>query len=290
MIIATAMCLAEPTTSFSGHRRQRSTTMHAVAPSRNSQPVDAPATTEALLRQREAVPADHPDRAKLRATVIEKNLPMAKQLARRYAGRGESLDDLVQVAALALIKAVDGYDPSRQIPFAGYAIPSILGALRNHFRDSAWGIRVPRSIQELALDVVTATGELNQRRGRSPTPAELADHLQVNVDDILAAIGAWQFYNLASLNAPRAGTDGTDSADLIDLTGGTDPRYAGLDDRLILRSLVAALPRRERRILSMRFYGYMTQTEIAAEVGLSQMHVSRLLRRSLAQLRAAMLS
>jgi len=257
---------------------------------RRSQPVDALASTEALLRQREALPADHPDRARLRAMVIEKHLRMAKQLARRYAGRGEPLDDLVQVAALALIKAVDGYDPSRQIPFAGYAIPSILGALRNHFRDSGWGIRVPRSIQELALAVVTATAELSQRRGRSPTSTELADHLHVTVDDILVGVGAWQFYYLASLNAPRAGADGTDGADLIDIAGRTDPRYAGLDDRLALRSLVAALPPRERRIISMRFYGDMSQTEIAAEVGLSQMHVSRLLRQSLGRLRAAMLS
>lgn len=243
------------------------------------------ATTEQLLRQRNDLPADHPDRAKLRARVIEKNLPMANRLARRYAGRGELFDDLAQVAALALVKAVDGYDPSRQIPFPGYAVPTIVGALKRHFRDTAWGMRVARPTQELAREVVAATGELSQQQGRSPTPAELADYLHVHADDIRAAMSASQAYHLASLNAPRAGTD---SVDLIDVIGGIDPHYAYIDDHLSLWPLLAALPPRERRILTMRFFGQMTQTRIAVEVGLSQMHVSRLLRQSLAQLRAAM--
>lgn len=285
MIIATATYPADPTTPVASHPGQRSTTVHTVASPHRNPPVDAPATTEQLLRQRDDLPADHPDRAKLRARVIGENLPMANRLARRYAGRGELLDDLAQVAALALIKAVDGYDPSRQTPFAGYAGPSILGALKRHFRDTAWGMQVPRSIQELARDVATATGELSQQRGRLPTPAELADHLHVNVDDLLAAISASQAYHLASLNAPYPGTSG---ADLIDLIGGIDPRYASVDDHLSLRPLFAALPLRERRILTMRFYNQMSQTRIAAEVGLSQMHVSRLLRQSLARLRAGM--
>jgi RNA polymerase sigma-B factor len=279
MIIATAMYPAKPTTPTAIPRPR---SVHTVAPPRRSQPVDTPASTEQLLRQRDDLPVDHPDRAKLRARVIEKNLPMARRLARRYAGRGELLDDLAQVAALALIKAVDGYDPSRQIAFASYAVPSILGALKRHFRDTAWGMRVPRSIQKLALEVATATGELSQRLGRFPTSAELADHLHVRVDDLLAAVGAWQAYHLASLDEPHAGTD---SADLI---GGIDPRYAGVDDRVSLRPHFAALPLRERRILTMRFYGDMNQTQIAAEIGLSQMHVSRLLTQSLARLRAAM--
>jgi len=279
MIMAMAMYPAKPTTPTAIPRPR---SVHTIAPSRRSQPVDTPASTEHLLRQRDDLPVDHPDRAKLRARVIEKNLPMARRLARRYAGRGELLDDLAQVAALALIKAVDGYDPSRHIAFASYAVPSIVGALKRHFRDTAWGMRVPRSIQKLALEAATATGELSQRRGRSPTPAELADHLHVRVDDLLAAVGAWQAYHLASLDEPHAGTD---SADLI---GGIDPRYAGVDDKLSLRPHFAALPLRERRIRTMRFYNDMNQTQIAAEIGLSQMHVSRLLTQSLARLRAAM--
>jgi len=285
MIIKTATFPAEPTTPAASNPHHRSTTVRNVASSRPSQPVAALASTEQLLRQRHDLPAEHPDRAKIRAHVIETNLPMAKQLARRYAGRGELLDDLAQVAALALIKAVDGYDPSRQTPFVGYAIPSILGALKRHFRDSAWGMRVPRATQELARQVTTATGELAQKRGRPPAPAELADHLHVTIDELRSAIGAWQVYRLASLDMPQAGTE---IANLIDVIGGIDPRYARVDDHLSLRPLLAALPKRERRILTMRFYGYLTQTQIAAEIGLSQMQVSRLLRQSLARLRVGM--
>lgn len=284
MIIATATHPAAPTTPTASHPRQRATTVRTVAPSRRGPPIGAPATTAQLLSQRDDLPADHPDRAKLRARAIEENLPMANRLARRYTGRGELLDDLAQVAALALIKAVDRYDPSRQIPFRAYAVPSILGALKRHFRDAS-AMRLPRSTQELVQEAATATGELSQQRGRTPTPAELADHLHVNLDNLLVAMGARQAYHLASLNAPHAGTD---SAELIDLIGDTDPGYAGVDDRLSLQPFLAALPLRERRILTMRFYRQMSQTRIAAEVGLSQMHVSRLLRRSLAQLRAAM--
>ena len=141
-------------------------------------------STEELLCQRDRLPAEHPDRAKLRARAIETNLPMANRLARRYAGRGELLDDLAQVAAIALINAVDRYDPSRQVPFAGFAIPTILGALKRHFRDTTWAMRVPRPIQELARRVPAATDELGQQLGRTPTTAELADYLQVAVDDV----------------------------------------------------------------------------------------------------------
>lgn len=209
---------------------------------------------------------------------------MAGRLARRYAGRGELLDDLAQVAAVALIKAVDRYDSSRQVPFAGFAIPSILGALKRHFRDTAWAIRVPRPIQELTLKVPAAADELGQQRGRTPTTAELADYLQVTADDVLAAAGAWQQYRLPSLNTPHPDT----GAYLVDVIGGIDPRYAAIDDHLTLQPLFAELPLRERRILTMRFYDHMNQSQIAAEIGVSQMHVSRLLRQTLARLRAAL--
>jgi RNA polymerase sigma-B factor len=277
---------AESTTPVAGHPRQPFKTVHTVAPALRAQPADAPASTEQLLRQRDDSPAGHPDQARLRARAIEENLPMANRLARRYAGRGELLDDLAQVAALALIKAVDRYDPSRQTPFTAYAVPTILGALKRHFRDTAWGMRVPRATQELTHEVVIATDELSQQQGRPPTPAELADHLHVTVDDLRAAVGARQVYHLASLNVPHTAGAGVDR---IDLLGGIDPHYAAVDDHLTLRPLLAALSLRERRILTLRFYGHMTQTQIAAELGVSQMHVSRMLRDSLARLRAAML-
>lgn len=242
-----------------------------------------PASTEQLLRRRHDLPAGHPDRVGLRARVIEDNLPMAGRLARRYSGRGELLDDLAQVAALALIKAVDSYDPDREVPFTGYAVPCIRGALKRHFRDTARGMRVPRSTQELAHDAATATDELSQQRNRTPTRAELAAHLHVNADDLQAAVGSSHAYHLESLNAPDSRT-----GDLTDLIGGPDPRYDTVDDRLSLQPFVTALPLRQRHIIVLRFYGHLSQARIAAEVGVSQMHVSRLLSQSLAQLRAAM--
>jgi RNA polymerase sigma-B factor len=240
-------------------------------------------TTEELLRRRAELPAGDPGRARLRAQVIELNLPMSRSLARRYAGRGELLEDLAQIAAIGLIKAVDGYDPSRQVPFVGYAVPGIIGALKRHFRDTAWGMRVPRSLKELARAATSVTDELSQTLGRTPTPADLASHLHVAVDELLAAVGAWQAYDLASLNAPNAGADG---ADAVDLLGGLDPGYDRVDDYLSLRPLVATLSPRDRRILVLRFYGHLTQSKIGAEVGLSQMQVSRTLAKSMNRLLA----
>ena len=210
---------------------------------------------------------------------------MAGRLARRYAGRGEPYDDLAQVAALALVKAVDGYDPGRGVPFSGYAVPTILGAIRRHFRDTTWAIRVPRSAQELTGRMATAVGELSQQHGHHPTAAELAHHLEVTVDQLGAAVVAARAYHPTSLNAPHTGAD---NLELVDLVGGIDPGYAVVDDHLVLEPLLAALPLRERRILTLRFYGHLTQERIAAEVGMSQMHVSRLLKQSLAQLRAGL--
>lgn len=280
--ITTTAAILEPAAPATSVPRQRTT---ATASGRRGQPVDVRAGAEQLLRQRDCLPAGHPERGKLRARAIEQNLPLADRLARRYAGRGELVDDLAQVAALALIKSVDSYEPSRGVPFAAYAVPTIIGAIKRHFRDTAWAIRVPRPIQELAQHVPTATSQLSHQHGRTPTHTELADHLDVSVDQLRAAVGAWHVYRLTSLNAPPA--SGIDT-DRIDLIGGTDPRYVQVDDYLTLRPLVAALPARQQLILTMRFYDHMTQTQIADEIGLSQMHVSRLLKRTLEQLRAAM--
>jgi RNA polymerase sigma-B factor len=255
---------------------------HALATLRT----DPAATTECLLRARRRLPAGHADRALLRTRAIENNLPLASRLARRYAGRGERLEDLVQVAALALVKAVDGYDPDRLTSFVGYAMPTIIGGLKRHFRDTAWGMRVPRATQELVLGLPATVNHLTHLRGRTPTPVELADHLGIDLDVLLAAVHAAQAYRLPSLNETVTGTD---AAERIDLIGATDPHFGGVDDRLALGPLVAALPVRERRILTLRFYEQMTQARIAAEVGISQMHVSRLLRKALTELRAGFL-
>ena len=228
-----------------------------------------------------------PEHGLLRARAIEDNLPLAYRLTRRYAGRGESFDDLRQVAALALVKAVDGYDPNRTTPFISYAIPTIIGALKRHFRDTAWGMRVPRATQELLLGLSTASSHLTHLRGRPPTSAELADHLRVDVDVLLAAVTAAQVYRLPSLNEAVSGHD---TAELIDLIGAVDPHYNSIDDHLAVSSLVSALPAREQRILTMRFCEEMTQERIAAEIGISQMQVSRLLRRASLELRVGLLA
>jgi RNA polymerase sigma-B factor len=243
------------------------------------------ARTEDLLSQRDRLPVDDPERATLRARAIEANLPMAGRLARRYGGRGETPDDLAQVAAMALIKAVDGFDPSRTTPFAGYAIPSILGALKRHFRDSGWAMRVPRSTQNMVLMVRGDTAELAHRTGHQPTLDEVAEHLQVRIEDVREAMVAAQAYRLDSLDSLRDAAEGP-SATLERALGATDPGYAQLDNSMAIRGFVAAMPARDRRILSMRFHDEMTQADIANAIGVSQMHVSRLLKQALSQLRS----
>ncbi len=198
------------------------------------------------------------------------------------------MDDLCQVAALALIRAVDGYDPARRVAFSSYAVPTIVGALKRHFRDATWRVRVPRRTQELATSLGPASARLAQQMGRSPTPTELAAHLGVTEDDIVVALNSWQFRHPESLDWV-ATTGGKDGQPFIDTVGTVDVRFEAVTDWRTLQPLLAALPVRERRILAMRFFGDLTQAEIAVQVGLSQMHVSRLLTRVLAQLRTGML-
>ncbi|WP_426512907.1 sigma-70 family RNA polymerase sigma factor [Dactylosporangium sp. McL0621] len=253
---------------------------------RRTHSADASLATERLLRARDRLPVGDPVRVSLRTQAIVGMLPLARRLACRYAGRGERIEDLVQVAALALVKAADGYDTTRPGSFVAYAVPTIVGALKRHFRDTMWVMRVPRATQQLTVELRTATGDLEQLRGRTPTLAELATHLDVNISRLTEAIGASHVYRLKSLDAGLAASDGIE---LNDLVGVVDPRFAGVDERLShgqLGRLVAALPARERRILAMRFTDEMTQASIAGELGISQMHVSRLLRHSLHQLRA----
>jgi RNA polymerase sigma-B factor len=240
-----------------------------------------------LLRCRADLPAGHPDRAVLRARSIEAALPLARSVAARYTGRGEPLDDLYQVAALALIKAVDGYDPTRQVAFSSYAVPGIVGALKRHFRDTTWRIRVPRRIQELAITLAPTSEALAHQLGRTPTRRELAAHLDTAAQDVTVARNAWQAHYPDSLDAPSVtGTQG--QRPLVDTIGAGDARFDAVADRHTLRPLLAALPARQRRILAMRYVADMTQAEIAAHIGVSQMHISRLLAGTLAQLRTGL--
>ena len=226
-----------------------------------------------------------PERARLREEMIRSALPFAGRLAGRYRNRGEPADDLEQVARLGLVKAVDRYAPERG-SFTAYAVTTIVGELKRHFRDRTWAVQVPRRLQDLGLAVGHATAVLRQEHGRAPTDAEVAALCGVDAEEVTAARLGTAGYRSLSLNVP-VGDGGTE---LGDLYGGPDPDTGLVEDRLTVRDLIARLPARERRLLTLRFYGNLSQAEIAADLGMSQMHVSRLLSRALGWLRTAMLT
>ena len=240
----------------------------------------------ALLTLLADLPAGSPDRARARERLVEMYLPLAEHLARRFRNRGEQMDDLVQVASLALLKSIDGFDPNRGAAFTSYAIPMIVGELKRHFRDKGWDVRVPRRLQELRLEISKISGDLAQKLGRSPTVADLAAHLEVSDEEVIEALDCSQAYRALSLHAPVSGDDS--GGELLDLLGGTDPEMESVENRAALRPLLARLPEREQKIIAMRFFGNMTQSQIAAEIGISQMHVSRLLAHSLQVLRSGL--
>lgn len=215
-----------------------------------------------------------------RDAMITDNLGLAHQLARRFLHRGESTDDLVQVASVALVKSVDRFDPDRGVEFAAFATRTIIGELKRHFRDKGWAIRASRRVQELYLELGHATGTLSQELGRSPTVAELAAATQSSEEAVLEAIEAGQGYRASSIDA----TDDEDHP-LSSRLGELDRRYDSVEDRALLAPALATLPVRDRAILRMRFIEGLTQSEIATAVGVSQMHVSRLLAASLETLR-----
>jgi RNA polymerase sigma-B factor len=250
--------------------------------SRTTRETDAAA--KALLTLLADLPAGE-DRTRVRARLIELYIPLAEYLARRFRNRGEQLEDLVQVANLGLIKSVDGYDASRGAAFTSYAIPMIVGELKRHFRDKGWDVRVPRRLQELRLEITKVSGDLAQDLGRSPTVADLAARLQVSEEEIIEGLDCGQAYRAMSLDAPVGGDSDTGQAGLGDLLGGLDPDMENVEHRESLRPLLATLPVREQKIIAMRFFGNLTQSQIAAELGISQMHVSRLLAQALRVLR-----
>nr|MDT0656626.1 SigB/SigF/SigG family RNA polymerase sigma factor [Micromonospora sp. DSM 115978] len=236
-----------------------------------------------LLQAMAALPAKHPSRAALREKAIEAWLPLAQHLAHRYSGRGEPTDDLAQTAAVGLIKAVDKFDPSRGVDFAGYAIPTIIGELKRHFRDRTWDIRVPRRLQELRLSISEANSTLLQTLGRSPTVADIAAHLKLTEEEVLEGLEGARAYNAVSLSTPTG--DGERATELGDMLGGEDGEFELAELRVALGPALATLDEREQKILTLRFYGNLTQSQIADQIGVSQMHVSRLLARALTKLR-----
>ena len=219
------------------------------------------------------------DRA-ARAELVERLLPWARSLARRYAGKGEPLDDLEQVASLGLLKAIVRFDVSRDVRFATYAVPTIAGELKRHFRDRGWMLRVPRDIQELSARVTRARESLTRDLGRSPTVEEVARTLGAGVEQVLDALRAADSYRMMSLDEPLA-----DGAGALEALGGDDEGYELAEHRELLRRGLDGLGAREREIVRLRYYEGLTQREIARAVGMSQMHVSRLIRRSIDTMR-----
>jgi RNA polymerase sigma-B factor len=220
----------------------------------------------------------------LRDQLVGAHLGLAEYLARRFANRGEPLDDLVQVASLGLIKAVDRFDPSRGVAFSTYATHTIVGELKRHFRDKGWAVRAPRRMQELYLSLGKVVAALGQELGRSPTIAELAAEVQVSEEEVLEALEAGQAYRSTSLDAPTGTEDGETLGARL---GGEDASLEEAESRATLSPLLGQLGRRERLILHLRFFEGLTQSEIANRLGISQMHVSRLLARSVSRLRTA---
>jgi RNA polymerase sigma-B factor len=216
--------------------------------------------------------------------LVNAHLSLAEYLARRFANRGEPLEDLVQVASLGLVKAADRFEPSRGVEFSTYATHTIVGELKRHFRDKAWSVRAPRRMQELYLRLGTAVAALSQELGRSPTIAELATELSVSEEEVLEALEAGNAYRSTSLDAPVGGQEGEALAGNL---GENDPSLEDAERRATLSPLLAKLPPRERLIIYLRFFENLTQSEIAEHLGLSQMHVSRLLTKSVAELRGA---
>ncbi len=234
---------------------------------------------------------ESPARRRVRDRVICEHMSFARGLALRFAGRGEPVDDLIQVATVGLIKAVDRFDAERGASFAGFATPTILGELRRHFRDTAWDMHVSRRLQELHLEINNVTVELTQRLGRSVTAEDIAERLAITVDDVRSAQACGTAYNVRSLNTlVMTDGDGDTETELGDLLGTTDTDIDSFADRHSVLQLLGALPPRDQRVLGLRFYDNMTQTQIAEQLGVSQMQVSRLLSAALRKLRDALLA
>jgi RNA polymerase sigma-B factor len=228
------------------------------------------------------------ERRELRDELVALHLPLVEHLARRFRNRGEPYDDLLQVGTIGLIKAVDRFDTERGVEFSTYATPTVVGEIKRHFRDKGWAVRVPRRLQDLRLQLTAATQELAQSQGRSPTVSELAHHLDISEDDVLEGLESANAYATISLDAGGEGGDEEGLA-MLDTLGTEDDALEGVEYRESLKPLLAGVGPRERRILLLRFFRNMTQSEIAEEIGISQMHVSRLLARTLAQLREGLL-
>ncbi len=249
--------------------------------------VDRERTRELFVELQAAAEGD-PVRQRARDSLVEAHLPLVEHLARRFRNRGEPYDDLVQVATIGLIKSVDRFDLERGVEFSTYATPTIVGEIKRHFRDKGWAVRVPRRLQELRLSLASASSELSQKQGRAPPVHELATHLKLADEEVLEGLESANAYSTLSLDAGDSGS-GDEPMPVSETLGVEDESLQGVEYRESLKPMLEQLPAREKKILMLRFFKNMTQSEIAAEVGISQMHVSRLLARTLAQLREGLL-
>jgi RNA polymerase sigma-B factor len=237
-----------------------------------------------MFRELATVDPDSMEFQRQRDKIVERCLPLADHIARRFEGRGEPRDDLVQVARVGLVNAVVRFDVDAGSDFVSFAVPTIMGEVRRHFRDNSWSVKVPRRLKELHLRLGAATADLSQRLGRAPTATELASELGMERDEVVEGLVAGSSYNTLSIDT-GGGSDDDDVRAIADTLGDVDVGLDRIEDREALRPLLEALPERERMVLLLRFFESMTQTQIAERVGISQMHVSRLLAKSLTRLR-----
>jgi len=234
-----------------------------------------------LLRYHE----QNDDRA--RTELVERFMPLVRRIARRYQRGTEPFEDLVQVASLGLVKAIDRFDPARTTAFSSYAVPTMVGELKRHFRNLSWAVHVPRGLQERTLALHATVSQLSEVLGRSPSPKEVGEAMDLDEEQVLEAFEAALAYDALSLDAPPRDAEDSDVSGYLDILGEEDERYELIELGVSIAPAFRQLPERERRILRMRFEGDMTQSEIAAQFGVSQMHVSRLIRRSLRRLQEA---
>ncbi|NJP68723.1 RNA polymerase sigma factor SigF [Streptomyces spiramenti] len=251
-------------------------------------PMDARALSKNLFERLRSVEEGTAEYSYVRNTLIELNLALVKFAASRFRSRSEPMEDIVQVGTIGLIKAIDRFDPDRGVEFPTFAMPTIVGEIKRFFRDTSWSVRVPRRLQELRLDLAKAGDELAQKLDRSPTVAELAERLQLSHEEIIEGMAASNAYTASSLDAQPEEDEGEGA--LADRIGYEDHGLEGIEYIESLKPLIAELPPRDRQILSLRFVGNMTQSEIGEELGISQMHVSRLLGRTLSRLRRGLLT
>jgi RNA polymerase sigma-B factor len=238
-----------------------------------------------MFEQLAALEAGTSEHEKIRAALIERHLPLVTFMARKFADRGEPLDDLIQVGTIGLIKAIDRFEISKGFEFSTFATPTIVGEIKRHFRDKTWAIRVPRRLQELGASVTKATTELTQKLDRSPTPKEIAKHLGITIDEVAEALESNAAYSTVSLDV----TSDT-SKSIGESFGALDEALEGVEYRESLKPLLAQLDDREKRILQMRFFDNLSQSQIATELGISQMHVSRILTKVLSHLREGLIT